>query len=285
MAEKFEYPENFIRYLGTGGARFTMIHQYRATGGMWIRYAGLNAVVDPGPGSLVQICDAYPALNPEDIRAIFLTHRHIDHSTDINVLTEAMTSGGYKKQGEILTTHDAAFEKDPVLLAYSMSKVKKVYEMRDGEKIKLENGVVIEPVKHIHHGVDCFGLIFSKRGFPVWGIISDTRPLEEFSSRYRKCKFISLNSTMLIQRPNVDHFSIPDAADFVKTAHAELVALSHLGRMIAEKDPQKLADGISTPRTRAVAAQDGTIIDLDTLRVFNPPAKRKRKVNYREFNG
>lgn len=285
MAESFEYPENFIRYLGTGGARFTMIHQYRATGGIWFRYAGLNGVIDPGTGSLVRICNAYPVLNPEDIRVLILTHRHIDHSTDINVLTEAMTSGGYKKQGEILTTHDAAFANDPVLLAYSAAKAKNVYEMHDSEKIQFENGITVEPVKHIHHGVDCFGLIFSKRGFPTWGVISDTRPLEEFHKRYSRCSFISLNATMLIRRPNVDHFSIPDAGDFVKTTRAKLVAISHLGRMIVERDPQKLADGISTKRTRVIAAQDGTIIDLDTLKVFNPPARRKRKVNYKEFNG
>ena len=279
----FEYPENFVRYLGTGGARFTMIHQYRATGGMWFRYAGLNGVIDPGPGSLVKICEAYPQLNPEDIRALILTHRHIDHSTDVNVLAEAMTSGGYKKQGSILTTHDAAFAEDPVLLSYSASKAENVYEMRDVEKIKLPNGITVEPVRHVHHGVDCFGLIFAKRGFPTWGVISDTRPLPEFISRYKRCKFISLNSTMLLRRPNVDHYSLPDAADFVRDCSAGLVTLSHLGRMIVEGNPQELVSGFATKKTRVLAARDGMIIDLDTLAAYVPPEKRRRKVKYSEI--
>jgi len=283
MAETFSYPNNFIRYLGTGGARFTMIHQYRATGGIWFRYGGLNGVIDPGPGSLVQICSAYPQLNPEEISALILTHRHIDHSTDINVLTEAMTLGGKQKRGSLLVTHDAAFAQDPVLLAYSASKAENVYEMHDCEKIKLENGVTVEPVKHFHHGVDCFGLIFEKRGLPTWGIISDTRPLDFLPKRYAKCNFISLNATMLIKRPQVDHFSLPDAEELLTELHPQLLTLTHIGRMIIERHPDKLADGLSTDKTRVVAARDGMIIDLDSLKLYTPPVKRFKKVNYREF--
>lgn len=279
----FSYPENFVRYLGTGGARFTMIHQYRATGGIWFRYGGLNGVIDPGPGSLVQICSAYPKLNPEDIRALLLTHRHIDHSTDINVLTEAMTAGGKEKRGCLAVTHDAAFSEDPVLLSYSASKAEKLYEMRDGQKIMLDYDVTVEPVKHIHHGVDCFGLIFEKRGLPTWGVISDTRPLDFLAERYAKCKYISLNCTMLIQRPRVDHFSLPDTSELLKKLKPRLLTLSHLGRMIIEGHTDKLAANLSTDATRVVAARDGMIIDLDSLKVYTPPVKRFRKVNYREF--
>lgn len=283
MADSFSYPNNFIRYLGTGGARFTMIHQYRATGGIWFSYGGLNGVIDPGPGCLVQICSAYPQLNPEEISALILTHRHIDHSTDINVLTEAMTLGGKQKRGSILVTHDAAFAQDPVLLAYSASKAETVYEMQDAVKIKLGNGVTVEPVKHFHHGVDCFGLIFEKCGLATWGIISDTRPLDFLPKRYAKCKFISLNTTMLIKRPQVDHFSLPDTGELLTELHPQLLTLTHIGRMIIERHPDKLANSLSTDKTRVVAARDGMIIDLDSLKVYTPPVKRFRKVNYREF--
>ena len=51
-AKKFEYPENFIKYLGTSGGRFSMIRQLRSTGGLWFRYGGVQGVIDPGPGSL-----------------------------------------------------------------------------------------------------------------------------------------------------------------------------------------------------------------------------------------
>ncbi|MDO9543683.1 MAG: MBL fold metallo-hydrolase, partial [Synergistaceae bacterium] len=93
MNEPFSYPNNFLRFLGTGGARFAMLKQLRKTGGIWFTYGGLNGVVDPGPGSLYHMCSATPPLDPHELRAIMLTHRHLDHSTDINVTAEAMTGG------------------------------------------------------------------------------------------------------------------------------------------------------------------------------------------------
>ena len=91
MNNNFSYPDNFLRYLGTGGARFAMLRQIRKTGGIWFSYGGLNGLIDPGPGSLYHICTSSPRLDPHELRAIFLTHKHLDHSTDINVTAEAMT--------------------------------------------------------------------------------------------------------------------------------------------------------------------------------------------------
>ena len=80
-AIKFEYPENFIKYLGTSGGRFSMIRQLRSTGGLWFRYGGVQGVIDPGPGSLAHICAARPALEVASADVVMLTHKHIDHST------------------------------------------------------------------------------------------------------------------------------------------------------------------------------------------------------------
>ena len=63
--DNFTYPKNFIKYLGTGGARFCMVRQMRWTGGIWFSYGGLKGVIDPGPGSLYHMCSASPALDPE----------------------------------------------------------------------------------------------------------------------------------------------------------------------------------------------------------------------------
>ena len=84
------YPENFIHFLGTAGTRFMMLSQRRSTGGIWFSYGGTIGVIDPGPGSLVKICEASPTLSPIDINTLILTHRHVDHSSDINALAEGM---------------------------------------------------------------------------------------------------------------------------------------------------------------------------------------------------
>jgi len=53
--------------------------------------------MDPGPGCIVQVTNR--KLNPEELSAIIVSHRHLDHSADVNVMTEAMTEGGFKKRG------------------------------------------------------------------------------------------------------------------------------------------------------------------------------------------
>jgi hypothetical protein len=43
--------EGFIKFFGTGGARFVASQQLRATGGLWLHYKETNIYIDPGPGN------------------------------------------------------------------------------------------------------------------------------------------------------------------------------------------------------------------------------------------
>ena len=86
-----------ITFLGTGGARFMIISQSLASGGLWFNLDGTQILMDPGPGSIVQVTKR--KLNPEELSAIIVSHRHLDHSADVNVMIEAMTEGGFKKRG------------------------------------------------------------------------------------------------------------------------------------------------------------------------------------------
>lgn len=274
------YPVNFIKYLGTGGARFSMVQQARATGGIWFRYGGLSGVIDPGPGSLVHMRAAVPELDPHLLRAILLSHKHLDHSVDINVVAEAMTGGGFEKQGTVVLTEDSAYGDDPVLLKYMARKVGQVCICRDGEPIMLENGVTVEPVAHIHHGVDCFGWIFSKPRLTSWGVISDSRPLEQFAERYRECGYMSINTTFPDKKPHLDHMAIEDAGELLDRLHPKLATLTHFGMMILQGSPDEFARRIEKKETRVIAARDGMIINLDTLQVIAPVADTTHEARY-----
>lgn len=88
---------NFIKFLGTAGARYVFARQLRSSAGIWMNIEGDNVLIDPGPGTLVKCCSSRPKLDPAKLKAIILSHRHIDHSTDINVMIEAMTDSGHNK--------------------------------------------------------------------------------------------------------------------------------------------------------------------------------------------
>ncbi len=85
--------------MGTAGARFVGSKQLRSSAGTWCCFQRRHILIDPGPGTLKSCFLDSPSLNPEDLDAVILTHRHLDHSTDINVIIEAMTQGTFNKRG------------------------------------------------------------------------------------------------------------------------------------------------------------------------------------------
>jgi len=119
---------DFVKFLGTAGARFVVIKQLRSSGGLWISIGGTNLYMDPGPGALVRCLSSRPKLNPSSLDGILLSHRHLDHSGDINVMIEAMTEGGFRKRGVLFAPRDA-IEDDPVVLRYVRTYLKGIRDI------------------------------------------------------------------------------------------------------------------------------------------------------------
>lgn len=266
--KNFEYPKNFLKYIGTSGGRFSMIRQIRSTGGLWFRYGGVQGVIDPGPGSLARICAAQPALDIASAYVVMLTHKHIDHSTDVNVIIEGMTHGGFDSRGVLIAPDDALRGPDPVVLRYSQKKIPKVKIPEEGGTIDLGRGVVVEPVIHLHHGVDCFGYIFRADGLPEWGIISDSRMMPYFSHRYSTCAFLSINATFPDKKPKLDHISVAEARALLMKIHPKTAVLTHLGAMLTTCDNADCMQNLDTPETKILPATDGMVVDLETQKVY-----------------
>ena len=126
-----------VRFLGTAGARFMVAKQIRASGGIWFHFSGeagsTQIHVDPGPGALVRATTAVPPCDPTQLDAIALSHKHLDHSGDVNVMIEAMTVGGFRPRGALLAPRDA-FEGEAVIFPYAARFVptRHVLEERSG---------------------------------------------------------------------------------------------------------------------------------------------------------
>ncbi|MFN7171153.1 MAG: hypothetical protein ACK4NT_07985, partial [Candidatus Omnitrophota bacterium] len=66
-SKRKEGQKDFIKFLGTAGARFVMIRQLRASGGLWISSGDINVLIDPGPGSIVRCASSRPKLDPSKL--------------------------------------------------------------------------------------------------------------------------------------------------------------------------------------------------------------------------
>ena len=259
------YPRAFVRFLGTAGARFTVLHQMRASGGLWVHTGGASWAVDPGPGALVRICDALPPLDPEALEALVLTHRHIDHSTDLNVLAEALTGGGRRKHGVVVLPEDAVSGPEPVFFRHVRDKVERVVVWQRGHAVVLPGGTVLTPVPLEHHGVDCFGFVARHPQLPTWGVVSDTRPLPHLGSHFADCDLLIVHTTLRHPLETIDHLCLEDARTVAREAHPRLVLLTHLGRGILQEGPRQLAASLELANTRFLAAWDGMVLNLETL--------------------
>jgi ribonuclease BN (tRNA processing enzyme) len=102
-----------LTFMGTAGARFMVAKQLAASGGLYLELGSTRLAMDPGPGAVVQYAKRKVDLSRLD--GILVSHRHLDHCGDVNVVIEAMTEGGFRPRGTLFCPSDA-LDEDPVLI-------------------------------------------------------------------------------------------------------------------------------------------------------------------------
>lgn len=226
----------FIKFLGTAGARFVVMKQLRASGGIWMQYQDTNVLIDPGPGSLVRCCASRPKLTPKDLDGIILTHKHIDHSNDVNIMIEAMTEGGFKKRGALFVPADA-FGEEGVIYSYLKKYLKEIMILKQG-KFKLGNLKFRVLAKNIH-SVETYGLKFYL-GKEIVTFISDTRYFEKLIDIYRDSTIIVLNVVFHKRKDDFEHLCLDDAIKIIEGINPKKAILTHFGMTMLKEKPHLL---------------------------------------------
>jgi phosphoribosyl 1,2-cyclic phosphodiesterase len=251
---------NQIKFLGTAGARFVVINQTRKSGGVWINLDDTNILIDPGPGSLIRCLNSKPKLNPEKLNGIVLTHRHIDHSNDINIIIEAMTKGGFNKKGIVFVPKDG-IDEDPVILEYYQNYLEKIVIIQEKKVYNIGNIKIEFPIKHIH-GVETYGLNIKGKKFKI-SIISDTKYFDGIE-KYYDGEILILNVVLTNKRENIFHLSIEDAEKIIKKNRPKLSIITHFGMTIIKNKPWIIAEALSKKtNSNVIAASDGLSLDLN----------------------
>lgn len=250
---------DFVKFLGTAGARIVVSKQLRASGGMWYSLQGCNVLVDPGPGCLVRCISSRPKMDPMKLDAIILTHRHLDHAADVNVMIEAMTEGGFKKRGTLYTPEDALTE-DPVVFQYVRSYIPQIEIIREGGRYKLTDTVSFEtPLRH-QHPSETYGINFFTQDYTI-SLIVDTRYFPELLKHYTG-EILIVN----VVRYTVDkdmkswlyHLSVADVKEIVRILKPKVTILNHFGMTMIKAQPRIVAERLSQETGRKIiAAGDG----------------------------
>jgi ribonuclease BN (tRNA processing enzyme) len=249
-----------ITFLGTAGARFMVSRQLTASGGIWLNLSDTQLLLDPGPGSIVQATKR--KLDAEKLSAIILSHRHLDHSADVNVMVEAMTSGGFNRHGRLFAPADAV-QNEPVIFSYLRNFIEGVTVLEAKTVYKIGNVSFTTSERHIHP-VETYGMVFKAAGH-TFAYITDTRYFEGLYRSYA-AELLIINMVLTEPRPPIDHLSIPDVERIIHKIKPRIAILSHFGLHVWEAKPWQIASELSgRTGVRVIAARDGMKFDLAKL--------------------
>ncbi|MHB8462885.1 MAG: MBL fold metallo-hydrolase [Vulcanimicrobiaceae bacterium] len=252
-------------FLGSGGARFVVARQLRASGGMWLTFGETQIHVDPGPGALVRALTHVPPCNPRDLQAIVLSHKHLDHAGDVNAMIEAMTSGGFRKRGLLLAPADA-FDADSIVLAYARAFVEQYVTLEASSGPYGIGDVELRTSTRHHHGVDTYGMHFSYNGQTV-SYLPCGKYFDGLAEDYRAHNpdVLIVNVLRFADGMNVDHLTWDQACSVVAEVKPRVAVFQHFGTQMLERQPEHMAQELEDELgIRVIAAYDNLSIDLST---------------------
>ncbi|HEV8673088.1 MAG TPA: MBL fold metallo-hydrolase [Methylomirabilota bacterium] len=248
-----------VIFVGSGGGRMTTATQARATGGLWIVLDGVRIHVDPGPGALAHVRGRTLGLDPGGLDAIVLTHKHLDHSGDVNAMIEAMTGGGTRPRGLVLAPRDA-YDDDPVILQYVRKYARETAVLEAGGRYPIRE-VTLETPLRLRHPVETYGLRLVGRRHTV-ALIACTGYFPELEEAFRGDLLI-LNVVFREPRDDI-HLALPDARRLIAAIRPRLAVLTHFGLTMVRARPWELAEALSQETgVRVLAARDRWRLPLD----------------------
>lgn len=247
-----------VFFLGTGGGRMVVLNQIRHSGGFWLKLGTVNILQDPGPGSLVMA--QKHVLKPSSLDAIVLSHRHIDHSNDINVMIEAMTGGGFQPRGHVIVPTDCLNE-DPVVLKY-VRPFTEIVEIKEGMELSIRDIKISFPIK-TRHPVETHGAIYEFNSRRL-GYIPDTEYFPELAKEFFGVDFLIINVVRMTTDKRIRHLNIKEAADLIGSIKPKMAILTHFGLQVLRASPDHQAILISE-RTgvKTIAANDGLSVSFE----------------------
>ncbi len=247
---------NYVKFLGTGGGRVVVFRQLRHSGGIWINLEGINILVDPGPGSLIRIFENN--LDPLDINVFVLSHRHLDHTSDINAVLESATESTKKKKDLLIAPQDALIENDSVILKYLKKGLRKIEYTEENKEIFYKDIKIKGLIKHIHKGADTYGLEFSSKDKKVV-YVPCGRFFEGMLEGYpENADLMIFNTTFTHPVPNVDHLAASDVKKMLNKLKPKTAILTHFSVQMLKANPSAVAEKLTKETgVYTLAATDG----------------------------
>lgn len=240
--------------MGTAGARFMVAQQVAASGGLFLEDGDTKISLDPGPGAIVQY--AQRKVDLTTLTGIVVSHRHLDHSNDLNVMVEGMTDGGFAHRGIVMCPSDV-LDDDPVLLKYIRRFPREIVRLAPETTYEMGSISFTTSARHVHQ-VETYGFRFGDR----LGWVTDTAYYDGIAEQHA-AKVMVLHAILLHCRPDLPHLCLDDVERILRDAKPQVALLTHYGMTVWRANPVEIAAGMAQRLGIDVrAAKDGMTVDL-----------------------
>lgn len=250
--------DSSIIFLGTGTAGAANTNQ-RSASGILIQTQGFQFVIDPGPGSLMQMGKC--RTNIRQTTAILVSHAHVNHCSDANAVISAMTHGGLDPRGVVIGSKsfvDGTEELSAGITNFHKGCVEKIIVPNPGQKIGIGD-VEIHALDTLHSDPTALGFKLFTHDF-VLSYSGDTGYSKEIAEQYAQSDILILN-VPFESKQSENNLNIEDVIKIIKHVQPKLVILTHFGVKMLKEDPLFLARDIHTQTgVQTIAAKDGMIL-------------------------
>ncbi len=253
--------ENKIVFLGTGGDEFVVSKQVRASGGIVIITEGYQFHIDPGPGALVQA--KKHNINLRENTVVLVSHAHINHCNDVNVVLAAMSHNKLDVKGVLIANNtlvNGDEETKPYITEFHKKCVERIIVAHPTQKVGIEN-IEIVLLKTKHTDQKAIGLKFIT---PHFNLVysADTGYNPELIKEYTDTDILILNTVHPFDKKNDYNLNSDDVVNIIKRVKPQLTVITHFGKDMVEANPVYQAREISKmTETQVIAAEDGEVID------------------------
>jgi ribonuclease BN (tRNA processing enzyme) len=247
-----------VYLLGTAGARYVVAKQLRASAGTVLEEDGEFLLLDPGPGTLVHL--AKHKIPVEKIRNILISHKHLDHSSDLNVMVDAITEGTFKNRGRLFIPKEAWDE--GALLSYLREALAETIFLAEKEAYQTAK-FSFKTTNKLLHLAETYGFIFNLKDGKSLGFLVDTAFFEELISEFQGVNYLIVNVVRYEPKEGVLHLSVQDVRKLLASLRPELTVITHFGMTMLRANPFKVAKDLSSElNLKVVAAYDGLRLTL-----------------------
>jgi ribonuclease BN (tRNA processing enzyme) len=254
---------NFIKFLGTAGARHVVAKQLRSSAGVYLNLKNKKIIMDPGPGTLVRCISSKPKIDVAALEGIILTHVHIDHTNDVNILIDAMTGGGLRKKGTLYAPKECLHGENAVVFKYLRSFLEEIVVLEADSQYKIGDLSFSTSIK-LDHNVETYGMKFDL-GDQKISFITDTRYFQDLAKNYEDSDVLIVNVVITTPRNDIDipHLSIEDVKKIISEIKPKKAILTHFGMTMLKAKPWEMAQNLADETGIEVkAASDGLTVEL-----------------------